>query len=102
MLAVTRHLEGSFPAVSYFEHDVDLPFVVCVNLFDGVLTHPLEDVRAALALSADVPVTACDARDPASVTRTLLVAVEHTMARTGGPAPLAPDPRQSNQWRHHA
>ncbi|MBY8874221.1 ATP/GTP-binding protein [Micromonospora sp. PLK6-60] len=102
VLADTRHLEGSFPAVNYFEHDIDLPFVVCVNLFDGVLTHPLDDVRAALALSADVPLTACDARDPASVARALLVAVEHTMARTGGRAALASDPRQSHQWRQHA
>ncbi|MGK5737855.1 GTP-binding protein [Micromonospora sp. URMC 103] len=84
VLADTRNLEASFPAVNYFEQDSDVPFVVCVNLFDGVLTHHLEDIRAALTLSASVPLITCDARDPSSVARALLAVVEHTMARTTG------------------
>ncbi|GGR96780.1 MULTISPECIES: ATP/GTP-binding protein [Micromonospora] len=86
VLADTRDLAASFPAVNYFEQDSDVPFVVCVNLFDGVLHHPLEDVRAALALPARVPLTACDARDPSSVARALLTVVEHAMSRTPRPA----------------
>ncbi|WP_319460282.1 GTP-binding protein [Micromonospora sp. RTP1Z1] len=86
VLADTRNLAASFPAVNYFEQDSDLPFVVCVNLFDGVLHHPLEDVRDALALPAGVPLIACDARDPSSVARALLAVVDHTMARTTRPA----------------
>ncbi|WP_446209708.1 GTP-binding protein [Micromonospora sp. IBSANI012] len=82
VLADTRRLEASFPAVNYFEQDTDLPFVVCVNLFDGVLTHRLDDVRAALGLSAHVPLVACDVRDPSSVARALVTVVEHTMAST--------------------
>ncbi|MFC4018735.1 ATP/GTP-binding protein [Micromonospora sp. GCM10011542] len=89
VLADTRNLEASFPAVNYFEQDSDVPFVVCVNLFDGMLTHDLEDVRAALTLSADVPLIACDVRDPASVARALLAVVEHTMTRTAGLVPGA-------------
>jgi signal recognition particle receptor subunit beta len=89
VLADTRNLEASFPAVNYFEQDTDLPFVVCVNLFDGVLTHPVEDIRAALTLSAEVPLITCDARDPSSVARALLAVVEHTMARTTGSIPGA-------------
>ncbi|MEU4714141.1 GTP-binding protein [Micromonospora purpureochromogenes] len=84
VLADTRRLEASFPAVNYFEQDTDLPFVVCVNLFDGVLTHRLDDVRAALGLSAHVPLVACDVRDPSSVARALVTVVEHTMASTAG------------------
>ncbi|MEH0827072.1 MULTISPECIES: GTP-binding protein [unclassified Micromonospora] len=84
VLADTRRLEASFPAVNYFEQDTDLPFVVCVNLFDGVLTHRLDDVRAALGLSPHVPLIACDVRDPSSVARALVTVVEHTMASTAG------------------
>ncbi|WP_446215275.1 GTP-binding protein [Micromonospora sp. IBHARD004] len=86
VLADTRNLAASFPAVNYFEQDSEVPFVVCVNLFDGVLHHPLEDVRDALALPAGVPLIACDARDASSVARALLAVVEHTMARTARPA----------------
>jgi signal recognition particle receptor subunit beta len=79
ILVDTRRLDASFAAVNYFEQDSDLPFVVCVNLFDGILTHRLDDVRAALALAADVPLTTCDARDPASVARALATVVGHTL-----------------------
>ncbi|SIM47920.1 GTP-binding protein [Micromonospora cremea] len=89
VLADTRNLEASFPAFNYFEQDSEVPFVVCVNLFDGVLTHQLEDIRAALTLSAEVPLITCDARDPSSVARALLAVVEHTMARTTGAVPDA-------------
>jgi signal recognition particle receptor subunit beta len=87
VLADTRHLDASFAAVNYFEQDSNLPFVVCLNLFDGVLTHDLEDVREALALSPEVPLITCDARDPSSVAKALMAVVEHTMQRTAGAAP---------------
>ncbi|RLK24919.1 hypothetical protein DER29_2883 [Micromonospora sp. M71_S20] len=89
VLADTRNLEASFAAVNYFEQDSDVPFVVCVNLFDGALTHHLEDVREALTLPTEVPLITCDAREPSSVARALLAVVEHTMARTTGPVPGA-------------
>jgi signal recognition particle receptor subunit beta len=87
VLADTRHLDASFAAVNYFEQDSNLPFVVCLNLFDGVLTHDLEDVREALALSPEVPLITCDARDSSSVARALMAVVEHTMQGTAGSAP---------------
>jgi signal recognition particle receptor subunit beta len=87
VLADTRHLDASFAAVNYFEQDSNLPFVVCLNLFDGVLTHDLEDVREALALSPEIPLITCDARDPSSVAKALMAVVEHTMQRTAGAAP---------------
>ncbi|WP_329103643.1 GTP-binding protein [Micromonospora sp. NBC_01699] len=98
VLVDTRRLDVSFAAVNYFEQDSNLPFVVCVNLFDGRLNHQLADVRRALALGPDVPVITCDARDSGSVARALLAVVDHTIRRTGGgptgrftaPAPAAP------------
>jgi signal recognition particle receptor subunit beta len=84
VLADTRHLDASFAAVNYFEQDSDLPFVVALNLFDGLLTHDLDEVREALALSPDVPMITCDAREPSSVARALMTVVEHTMKRAAG------------------
>jgi uncharacterized protein len=81
VLVDTRRLDASFAAVNYFELDSRLPFVVGLNLFDGVLSHPLEAVREALDLPAAVPLTTLDARDGASVARALLLVVEHAMAR---------------------
>jgi signal recognition particle receptor subunit beta len=81
VLVDTRRLQTSFAAVNYFEQDSDVPYVVCVNLFDGALTHPLDDVRSALVLADDVPLITCDARQQASVASALLSVVEHTMRR---------------------
>ncbi|SBT44294.1 hypothetical protein GA0070621_2028 [Micromonospora narathiwatensis] len=89
VLADARDLAASFPAVNYFTRDSEVPFAVCVNRFDGVAHHPLDEVRAALALPVGVPLTACDARDPSSVARALATAVEHTMSRTARPSPGA-------------
>ena len=81
VLVDTRQLDLSFAAVNYFEQDSDLPFVVCVNLFGGVLTHDLTDVRRALALSDDVLLISCDARQPKQVARALLAVVEQAIDR---------------------
>nr|WP_245736950.1 ATP/GTP-binding protein [Micromonospora pattaloongensis] len=89
VLADSRRLDASFAAINYFEQDSDLPFVVCLNLFDGMLTHHLDDVRQALALSPDVPLITCDARSPSSVAQALMAVVTHTMQRTGHTAPGA-------------
>jgi signal recognition particle receptor subunit beta len=83
VLADARRLASSFAAVNYFEQDSRLPFVVALNLFDGVQTHPLSEVRDALALGAEVPLITCDARDPSSVAQALLEVVVHAMRLTG-------------------
>ena len=46
----TRRMDDCYPAVDYFEK-AGLPFVVGVNLFDGVLAHDLDDIRWALAVN---------------------------------------------------
>lgn len=81
VLVDTRRLDSSFAALNYFEQDSDIPFVACVNLFGGVLTHSLDDVRQALTLGPNVPLITCDARDPSSVAQALTAVVNHTIER---------------------
>jgi signal recognition particle receptor subunit beta len=68
-----RRIDDCYPAVDYFE-TVGLPFVVGVNVFNGVLSHELDDVRWALAIDDDVPLLAFDARHKHSV-RDIMLAV---------------------------
>jgi signal recognition particle receptor subunit beta len=82
VLVDTRRLDMSFPAVNYFENDSDVPFIVAVNLFDGLVTHPEQEVREALRLPAQVPLTSCDARDRGSVARVLTQTLAHTLNST--------------------
>ena len=78
VLIDTRRLADSFAAIDYFENR-GLPFVVGYNLFDGVRSHELEQVREALALRTEVPIVTCDARDRASTKATLITLVEHVL-----------------------
>lgn len=77
----SRRLDDCYPAVDYFE-TIDLPFVVAVNLFDGLLAHDLEDVRWALAVDPDVPLVTFDARDKLSVRDALLRVLRCTLERS--------------------
>ncbi|HEX3588578.1 MAG TPA: ATP/GTP-binding protein [Pseudonocardiaceae bacterium] len=79
VLVDTRRIAESFAAINYFENDSSVPFIVAVNLFDGELWHDLDEVRDALALSPDIPLVTCDARDPASTAKTLQELVAYTM-----------------------
>ena len=80
VLIDTRRLEDCFPAVDYFEEH-QIPFVVGMNCFDGQVTHEIEDVREALAVSPDTPILQIDARDRASTKETLLELVQHALVR---------------------
>jgi signal recognition particle receptor subunit beta len=77
VLVDTRHLDLSFAAVNYFEQDSAVPWVVCINLFNGRLEHNLDDVRDALALPPGVPLITADIRDRQQVARALLTVVDH-------------------------
>ena len=79
----TRRMDDCYPAVDYFEK-AGLPFVVGVNLFDGVLAHDLDDIRWALAVGDEVPVVTLDARDKLSVRDALLAVLHHTFRRVRG------------------
>jgi uncharacterized protein len=76
----TRRLDDCYAAVDYFEHR-DIPFAVAVNAFDGHVEHDLNDVRWALDVRENVPLTVFDARERGSVRDALLVVLEHALAR---------------------
>jgi uncharacterized protein len=78
VLVDTRRLADCFAAVDFFE-DRNLPYVLGVNTFDGVLSHSLRDVAEALALDPAVPVITVDARDRESTKEALIALVEHAM-----------------------
>ncbi|WP_236791323.1 ATP/GTP-binding protein [Amycolatopsis sp. GM8] len=80
VLVDTSRLDQSFAAINYFENDSELPFVVAVNLFDGELTHDLDEVRDALALRPEIPLITCDARRPASAVTALQELVSYTLS----------------------
>jgi len=82
VLVDTRRLDVSFPAVNYFENDSDVPFVVAVNLFDGLQTHPLDQVRDALGVAGSVPLVTVDARDRRSSVHVLLASLNNTLEKT--------------------
>ncbi|HEY3734894.1 MAG TPA: ATP/GTP-binding protein [Streptosporangiaceae bacterium] len=74
----TRRLAESFPAVDYFEA-AGLPFIIAINGFHGQFPYSVSDVKDALAVSPNVPILRCDARDRKSTKSTLISLVEHAM-----------------------
>ncbi len=80
VLVDTRRLADSFAAVDFFEAR-SLPFLVAVNEFDGVPSHPLPAVRKALALSDQVPVISVDARSRESAKAALISVAEYALSR---------------------
>ena len=76
----SRRLDDCYPAVDYFE-ETSVPFVVAVNRFDGMLSHALDDVRWALAVTPETPVMDFDARDRGSVLDALLAVLHRSLAR---------------------
>jgi signal recognition particle receptor subunit beta len=78
VVADTRRLADSFPAIDFFE-DLGVPFIVAVNCFDGKILHSPEDVREAVAVDRDVPVELFDARDRATVKHVLAILVERSL-----------------------
>src|SRR5450432_2658820 len=76
VLVDTRRLADSFAAIDYFENR-GLPFIIALNLFNGVRTHNAQDVREALALRSDIPLITCDARTRESTKASLITLVEY-------------------------
>jgi signal recognition particle receptor subunit beta len=88
VLVDTRRLADCFAAIDFFEHR-RLPYLVAINCFDGMQYHNAQDVRDALAISSDVPVVSCDARNRESTKNVLISLVEYvlTMRRARAVAP---------------
>jgi hypothetical protein len=80
VLLDTRRPADAFAAIDFFE-DRGIPFAIAVNVFEGAPTHPLPELRAALALAPDVPLVTCDARAGQTVLGVLITLVEHAIAR---------------------
>ncbi|MER5480424.1 ATP/GTP-binding protein [Streptomyces sp. NPDC002734] len=78
VLADTRRLKDSWPALDYFE-SCGLPYVVAVNHFEGSERFEPEDVREALSIPSAVPVMVIDARSRIAVIETLLALVGHAL-----------------------
>jgi uncharacterized protein len=78
VLADTRRLADSFPAIDYFERR-KIPFIVALNCFDGARRYDVEDVRTALDLEPDLPIILCDARSRESAKQVLITLVEHVL-----------------------
>lgn len=89
VLADTRRLEDSFPAVDYFENR-GTPFVVAVNCFGGVCDFTARQVGEALDLDSRVPLVMGDARTREFGKRAVVTLVEHIIAgrRMGRPYPM--------------
>jgi signal recognition particle receptor subunit beta len=81
VLADTRRLADSFPAIDYFERR-QMPFIVALNCFEGARSYDVEDVRTALDLEPDLPIVRCDARSRQSGIEVLITLVEHVMMTT--------------------
>jgi signal recognition particle receptor subunit beta len=78
VLADTRRLADSFPAIDYFERR-EIPFIIALNCFDGARIYQIEDVRAALDLDPEMPIVLCDARSRESAKEVLIALVEHLL-----------------------
>jgi uncharacterized protein len=79
VLVDTRRLADCFSVIDFFEHR-KLPYLVAVNCFDGKQLHELNDIRDALQISHDVPVTYTDARNRESTKQVLIKLVEYVLS----------------------
>ncbi|MEU4341429.1 ATP/GTP-binding protein [Nocardia sp. NPDC023852] len=80
VLVDTRRLEDSFAAVDYFEAR-GLPFLVALNEFDDAPRYPIEDIRQALAVPADVPILSIDARRREPAKHALVTLTEYALRK---------------------
>jgi signal recognition particle receptor subunit beta len=78
IMADTRRIADCFASIDYFER-TSTPFIIAVNCFDNAPRFAPEDIRIALTLGADVPITLFDARDRDSVKNVLVTLVRHVM-----------------------
>ncbi|MFF4011688.1 ATP/GTP-binding protein [Streptomyces sp. NPDC001717] len=83
VIADTRRIEDSFPALDFFE-ERGTPFVLAVNHFDGAHHFDLDEVREALDLGDEVPVIALDARNRDSVRDILVAFMDLVVQRRAG------------------
>jgi uncharacterized protein len=78
VLVDTQRLNEAFSPLDYFEAK-GIPFIVCVNEFEGAQKYAVEEIREALALPADVPIMTVDARDRDSAKSALVRVTEFAL-----------------------
>ncbi|MFI6867439.1 GTP-binding protein [Nocardia sp. NPDC050406] len=76
VLVDTRRLEQSDEVLAVLE-ERGVPYAVAVNEFEGATKYPLGEIRDALDLTPETPLTACDARDRGTCVRSLITLVEY-------------------------
>jgi signal recognition particle receptor subunit beta len=79
VLVDTRRLEVSFDVMGRLE-ERGVPFVVAVNSFPDAPRYPIEELRTALDLTAEIPIMEIDARRRASSRDALLTLVRFLQA----------------------
>ncbi len=88
VLVDTGRLDEAFAPLDYFEAK-GLPFIVAVNQFEGTRHYSLDDVRAALAIPAEVPMIDVDARDRESAKQALIRITEYSLTQLDRSAAVA-------------
>jgi signal recognition particle receptor subunit beta len=78
VLVDTARLNEAFSPLDYFEAK-GIPFIVCVNEFEGTQKYPMPEVREALALPNEVPIMSVDARDRESAKASLVRVTEFAL-----------------------
>ncbi len=78
VLVDTTRLNEAFSPLDYFEAK-GIPFIVCVNEFEGTQRYPMSEIREALALREEVPIMAVDARDRDSAKTALVKVTEFAL-----------------------
>ncbi|MGO4649378.1 ATP/GTP-binding protein [Nocardia sp. 2YAB30] len=80
VLVDTRRIEKSDEVLSVLEQR-GVPYSVAVNQFEGAKRYALDEVRDALDLEPDTPLTSLDARDRGTCLRSLITLVEFLFHR---------------------
>ncbi len=78
VLVDTARLNEAFSPLDYFEAK-GIPFIVCVNEFEGTQKYPVDEIREALALPTDIPIMTVDARDRDSAKGALVRVTEFAL-----------------------
>ncbi|WP_109524173.1 MULTISPECIES: GTP-binding protein [Nocardia] len=80
VLVDTRRIEKADEVLSVLE-ERGVPYSVAVNRFEGAQSYPLDEIRDALDLTADTPLTALDARHRGTCLQSLITLVEFLFHR---------------------
>ena len=80
VLVDTARLNEAFSPLDYFEAK-GIPFIVCVNEFEGTPKNPVTEIREALALPSEVPIMTVDARDRDSAKTALVRVTEFALEK---------------------